>query len=46
MNNIELQDLLDKLKEYNSSEIKIIKKHTSMRQNYIRVKQDKVENHI
>ena len=26
MNNIELQDLLDKLKEYNSSEIKIIKK--------------------
>ena len=24
-NNIELQDLLDKLKEYNSSEIKIVK---------------------
>ena len=26
MNNIELQDLLDKLKEYNSSEIEIVKK--------------------
>lgn len=46
MNNIELQDLLNKLKEYDFSEIAIVKKRMSMRQNYILIKQGKVENHI
>lgn len=46
MGNSILQDLIDKLNEYNREEVEVIKKLMNMLKNYMMDNIDKVGNHI